>query len=546
MKKSYTLFIVSFSFLLFFAGTIDLNSLFNYSNQPIPFYINADNTGSNVITDEGATLGRVLFYDKNLSLTNSVSCGSCHKQALAFGDSDVQSVGHDGGLTGRHSTRLSSARFGDEEKFFWDERANTLEEQTTMPIQDHIEMGFSGSNGDPDIDSLIAKMENIYYYDELFNLAFGDQEITEERMQNALAQFVRSMQSFDSKYDAGRALAGNDNANFPNFTAQENLGKALYMSNTATGCNRCHRAPEFDIDPNSNNNGIIGIAGSSSGIDLTNERSPSLRDIVNNGGVENGPFMHDGSLATLTDVINHYNDIPNNPANTNLDNRLQGNGGDLNLSETEKSNLLAFLKTLGGSDLYTNEKWSNPFDTDGNLEILNGVLPIELSYFEAVQEKETIVLNWETYSELNNQGFEILYSPNASDWEVLDFVFGENEAAQYEYIHYSPSEGANYYRLKQIDFDGAFDLSEMRHVRLEGIDREVTLYPNPTHDVVTIKGITNPESVDVFNVEGQLIQQIDLSASNHFDLSALDSGVYYIRIMDGGSGQSTMTRVVKL
>ena len=75
--------------------------------------------------------------------------------------------------------------------------------------------------------------------------------------------------------------------------------------------------------------------------------------------MENGPYMHDGSLATLMDVINHYDDVPNLPVNTNLDNRLQGPGGNLNLTDTEKNELLAFLKTLGGLNLYTNEKWSD-------------------------------------------------------------------------------------------------------------------------------------------------------------------------------------------
>lgn len=348
MKKGYLAFITVISFCLLSAGTIDLNTLLNYSFQPIPAYITQDNTpGFNSITDETATLGRVLFYDKNLSSSSTVSCSSCHKQALAFGDSGSQSVGHNGGLTSRHSPRLSSARFSEEERFFWDERASSLEVQSTMPIQDHIEMGFSGSNGDPDMDSLINKIDGLYYYDELFNLAFGDPTITEQRMQDALAQFVRSMQSFDTKYDVGRAQVSNENAPFPNFTTEENNGKSLYMSNAQTGCNRCHRAPEFDIDPNSKNNGIIGVAGSPGSVDLTNERSPSLRDIANANGVENGPFMHDGSLATLMDVIEHYNEIPNNPANTNLDNRLNGNGGNLNLSTSEKAELLAFLHTLG-------------------------------------------------------------------------------------------------------------------------------------------------------------------------------------------------------
>ena len=101
--------------------------------------------------------------------------------------------------------RLVNARFSEEDNFFWDERARSLEEQTTQPIQDHIEMGFSGTNGQPNLDSLIRKMQNIDYYQSLFTLAFNDNTITEERMQQALAQFVRSIQSFDSKYDTGRA-----------------------------------------------------------------------------------------------------------------------------------------------------------------------------------------------------------------------------------------------------------------------------------------------------------------------------------------------------
>ena len=547
MKKLYPTTLLSISFLLFFAGTIDLNDIFNYANQAIPTYINKDNTpGTNPITDEGATLGRVLFYDKNLSLTNTVSCGSCHKQAFAFGDPDLQSTGHDGGLTGRHSPRLSSARFGEEEKFFWDERADNLEEQSTMPIQDHIEMGFSGNNGDPDIDSLITKMEGLSYYNELFNLTYGDQTITEERMQNALAQFVRSMQSFDTKYDVGRALVGNNNAPFPNFTTEENNGKTLYMTNNQAGCNRCHRAPEFDIDPDSQNNGIIGVLGSPGSIDLTNERSPNMRDIVNSAGVENGPYMHDGSLATLMDVINHYDDVPNDPANTNLDDRLQGPGGNLNLTDTEKAELLAFLKTLGGLNLYTNEKWSDPFDADGNIEILNGTLPVEYAYFDAYQDDESVILEWETLIETNNDGFEILHSRNSADWEVIDFLEGENVASSYQFVHFDPPVGSNYYRLKQIDLDGLFDLSEVRHVNIEQDKEALSIYPNPAHDIVNISGISNPESAYIFDTEGQLVKQYFVDRAARIDLSELERGIYFLRMAGEDHINSETSIIVKL
>ena len=121
--------------LAIIAGTIDLDNLFNYESQTVPNYITKDNTAGNTISDEAATLGRVLFYDKQLSLNNTIACGSCHMQEFAFGDTAQLSVGFVGGLTDRHAMRLVNPRFADEVHFFWDERANTLEDQTTQPIQ---------------------------------------------------------------------------------------------------------------------------------------------------------------------------------------------------------------------------------------------------------------------------------------------------------------------------------------------------------------------------------------------------------------------------
>ncbi len=354
-----------------FGTNIDLNNPLNYAKQTVPAYITKDNTNGNVITDKKATLGRVLFYDKNLSIDNTVSCASCHKQAFAFGDVTQASSGVSGGVTGRHSMRLINARFSTEAKFFWDERAATLEAQTTQPIQDHAEMGFSGQNGRPNLASLITKLEALDYYKELFTNIYGDSKITEARMQECLAQFIRSIQSFDSKYDTGRALAGNDNANFTNFSALENQGKNLFLAapvfngsgvrtGGGAGCGGCHRAPEFDIDPNSRNNGVIGVIAG--GTDATNTRSPSLRDLVQTNGTSNGQFMHIGLSDQLITVINHYNLITLT-GNTNLDPRLRPNGvgQNLQLTQTEKDALVAFLRTLSGTNVYTDKKWSNPF-----------------------------------------------------------------------------------------------------------------------------------------------------------------------------------------
>ncbi|BCY28805.1 cytochrome-c peroxidase [Flavobacterium okayamense] len=356
-----------------FGNNLHLSSPLNYANQNVPNYITKDNGTNNPINDKIATLGRVLFYDTNLSSNNTTSCATCHKQESAFSDTEIASSGANG-TTGRHSMRLINNRFSDEVKYFWNERANSLEEQSTMPIKDHGEMGFSGENGDPSFTDLLTKLGAIDYYNELFNYAYGTNEITEVKIQTALAQFVRSIQSFDSKYDAGRILAPNDGAPFTNFTAEENQGKQLFLAppqfdgtgsrtGGGLGCAGCHRAPEFDIDPLSLNNGIIGVIGSTTTIDVNNTKAPSLRDLISPTGNSNGPFMHTGNLSTLQATVNHYNSINVAPGNTNLDPRLTpgGNPQQLNLTLNEVNAVVAFLNTLTGSDVYTNEKWSNPF-----------------------------------------------------------------------------------------------------------------------------------------------------------------------------------------
>ncbi|TAE72409.1 MAG: cytochrome-c peroxidase [Bacteroidetes bacterium] len=355
-----------------FGGNINLNQLLNYANQGKPTYITKDNTGNNIITNAKATLGRVLFYDKQLSVNNTIACANCHKQAFAFSDDAQVSTGVNG-TTDRHSMRLVNARFGEEMKFFWDERAATLEAQTTQPIQNHAEMGFSGQNGNPGIQDLINKLKQLDYYKELFKFVYNDENITESRLQESLSQFIRSIQSFDSKYDVGRTQVNADNQNFPNFTNDENAGKNLFLAppqfnangvRTAggAGCGGCHRAPEFDIVGNSLNNGIVRkLTGTGDELNIT--RTPTLRNIFrNNGNNLNGLLMHTGDL-TIEQVINHYNQISISPTNTNLDPKLRPNGNlqNLALTQTEKDQILAFLKTLTGTAVYTDTRWSNPF-----------------------------------------------------------------------------------------------------------------------------------------------------------------------------------------
>ncbi len=354
-----------------FGDNLDLNNLLNYENQEIPFYITKDNGTLNTIDNKTATLGRVLFYDKNLSVNNTISCASCHKQELAFSDNEVQSIGVNG-VTNRHSMRLVNNRFANEVHYFWDERATSLEMQTTMPIKDHGEMGFSGINGDPSFDDLLVKLSAIDYYQELFSFVYGSSEITENKMQKALAQFVRSIQSFDSKYDIGRAQVNSDNKLFPNFSPLENEGKNLFLApitldanssriSGGLGCNACHNAPEFDIDPLSLNNGIVGTNGQP---DFANTKSPSLRNLLDVNGELNGQLMHNGFITNLDNLLTHYNNMTSAAMfSSNLDPRLMPNGIGLklNITSQEREALKAFLGTLTGVDVYTNEKWSNPF-----------------------------------------------------------------------------------------------------------------------------------------------------------------------------------------
>ena len=355
-----------------FGTEINPLSWTNYAGQTHPPYIVKDNGINNPIINAKATLGRVLFYDKSLSVTNTVACANCHKQEFAFSDTAQASQGVLGGTTDRHAMRLINTRFAEEVHFFWDERAATLEAQTTQPIVAHNEMGFSGVSGRDNLTTLLAKLQGIDYYKELFTAVYGDVTVTEPRLQECLAQFIRSIQSFDSRFDSGRAQVNNDRTNFPNFTTEENTGKSLYMTppvfdansiriSGGLGCNACHRAPEFDIDPNSRNNGVIAsISGAS--VDISVTRSPSLRDVVNANGVTNGPLMHSGVIKNLGTVIAHYAaGIVNN---ANLDGKLKPNGRNvqqLNLQAGESAAIIAFMKTLTGKNVYTDKKWASPF-----------------------------------------------------------------------------------------------------------------------------------------------------------------------------------------
>ena len=347
------------------ATTLDLEHPLDYTRSSWPAYytgqvLGLDNTpAGNPISDRGATLGRVLFHDRRLSINDSTSCASCHLQQSGFSDPARFSLGFDGvQRTTAHSMRLNHARFYAAEDMFWDRRAPTLEAQATQPIRHAVEMGFDDEHGS--IDSLLAKMRGLGYYPELFAWAFGDSAITEDRIQRALAQYVRSIAGTDSRFDRAYAAAYNPAApnggilaDFAGFTAQENLGKSLFLRPVVqggAGCAGCHVPPTFTLAANSLSNGLD--AG-----EIRIFKSPSLRD----AGVT-GPYMHDGRFATLFQVVRHY--VAQVQAGPALDPRLKGPGGvpqQLGFTRDQEAAIVAFLLTLTDESLPTDERFRDPF-----------------------------------------------------------------------------------------------------------------------------------------------------------------------------------------
>lgn len=304
----------------------------------------------NPTTNWGATLGRVLFYDTQLSDNNTISCGSCHLQANGFSDPERFSRGFAGGHTTRNSMAILNTRFSN--RYFWDLRASGLERQVLMPVVNAVEMGT-------DTNELPARLAALGYYPGLFEKAFGSTEITNKKIARALAQFVRSINSWNSKYDQEQP------DNFAGFSVLENDGRNYFMSGQFN-CNHCHTTNNFYTTQPLNNglestiadSGFYEVSGDLS--DVARFKVPTLRNI----GLT-APYMHDGRFATLEEVVEHYNS--GIQANPNLDDRLTveglvgGTPKQYNMTPYQKAALVAFLKTLTDESLRNDPKYSDPF-----------------------------------------------------------------------------------------------------------------------------------------------------------------------------------------
>jgi len=298
-----------------------------------------DNTPSNnPITNDGATLGRVLFYDKILSANNTISCGSCHKQNESFVDNRALSTGFEGANGKRHSMPLLNVRFYKSGKMFWDERAASLELQVLLPIQDHLEMGST-------LTDIVSKVKAKSYYPALFEKAFGTKDIDTTRISRALAQYVRSIVTYQSKYD--RVQQGAES-----YTTLEQTGATLFNTAPtppaggapAAACSGCHKPPMFIT---SNPAGPFSLPDpNDAGINNQNRfKSSSLRNVALRTSL-----FHNGSVTNLQDMFTRG--APGSgttpiPAHS--------------VRPQDVAALTAFLQTLNDNAVLTDERFSNPF-----------------------------------------------------------------------------------------------------------------------------------------------------------------------------------------
>lgn len=307
----------------------------------------------NPLTEAGVTLGRFLFYDPVLSADGSMSCASCHRQELAFTDGKALSTGVLGLEGTRSSMSLVNLAFHPN-GFFWDGRAQSLEEQALVPIEDHREFNEDWGN-------VVEKLQNHDRYPEMFRSAFGidrKSEITKELTVKAIAQFERTLISGYSRFD--RVVWMNEGW----FTDSEQRGKQLFFLEPVDdhpGCSHCHFDPLF-TDNSFKNNGLDSVAtlsefadpgfGAVTGnvYDNGKFKVPTLRNIA-----LTAPYMHDGRFATLEEVLDHYSSGGHGVVNEDV------NILPFPLTEQQKADMIAFLKTLTDEDFINNPAFSSPF-----------------------------------------------------------------------------------------------------------------------------------------------------------------------------------------
>ncbi len=300
---------------------------------PTPHY----NFNNNPLTLDGFTLGRNLFYDPILSSNNAISCGSCHQQFAAFSNSGHDfSHGINGLLGNRNAPAIQNLNWNP--YFMHDGGILNIEVMPLGPITNPVEMNESLSN-------VIQKLSTSNKYRQLFTKAYGNDTINSQRIFKAIAQFMGTMYSYNSKYD--NVKSGKDN-----FTTQEQSGYNLFVQK----CASCHKEPLFS-DYNFRNIGLsVNIALHDSGraritgnpLDKYKFKTPSLRNIE-----KTAPYMHDGRFYTLDQCLTHY--ISGIVSSPTLDPQLSSG---ITMTIQEKNDIIVFLKTLTDTKFLTDYRYS--------------------------------------------------------------------------------------------------------------------------------------------------------------------------------------------
>ena len=299
----------------------------------------------NPLTREGVDLGRRLFFEKALSDDFSLSCASCHLPENAFSDPRVVSLGTDGSPGRRNSMAIINAAW--DHFFFRDGRSTSLEDQALRPVVDHAEM----RNTWP---TVVQRLQAHPHYPGLFKAAFGTAEIDSMRVVKAIAQFERTLLSFNSRFD--RWFYGGDATAL---TEQEQRGFDLFMN--AGHCHNCHAPPLFHdndfrnigLDQFPADGGRSEVTGF--GADKGRYKTTTLRNIA-----QTAPYMHDGRFATLEEVMDFYADDVVLTVN-NLDPHMfPWIEGEIDLSPQDRADLVAFMLALTDDGFLSNPAFQDP------------------------------------------------------------------------------------------------------------------------------------------------------------------------------------------
>ncbi|MEC7231374.1 MAG: cytochrome c peroxidase [Planctomycetota bacterium] len=276
-------------------------------------------------SEEEFALGRALFFDPVLSGRGTIACASCHRPEFAFADNRATSRGIEGYLTRRNAPAIFNK--GLSENLLWDGRASTLEEQVVMPIENPEEMALG-------IAAAVNRLGFDEDYDRRFREVYG-REVNGEDLAKALAAFVRGLTVGDSPVD--RFRLGERAA----LTPDEEAGLWIYEGKG--GCWKCHNGPNFS-DEDFHNTGVGAVDGvpARGRCEITGDeadrgrfRTPGLRMLT-----KTAPYMHDGSIETLAEVVEFYRRGGN--VNSNRSDRMR----ELRLTDTEARQLVAFLEAL--------------------------------------------------------------------------------------------------------------------------------------------------------------------------------------------------------